>query len=188
LDFLKGVKKSGAGIPAKTSTELREALLAVNRPTLPFIVRDGSAEKVDLVAEWHIADDIWCKLFATAGLDKTFKILIRLDANKHEVRAADQAWCVEWRAGVPRLSLSSGMFRWQNTEIPTGLTEAGMFRWPEITTGLTEDGVGYDWLNNTGPSSATTRFAFTEIGVKSPLQEAVTAAGWTWRDVELGSL
>jgi hypothetical protein len=166
LDFLIGMKKSAAGIPVKPSTELREALLTVNRPALPFIVRDGSPEKVDLVAEWHIVDGIWCKLFATAGLDKTFKILIRLDADKHEVRAVDQAWSVEWRAGVPRLSPSPGMFRWQNAEIPIGLTE---------------DGIGYDW-------PATTRFAFTETGVKSPLQETVTAAGWTWRDVELGSL
>jgi hypothetical protein len=80
----------------KPSTEVREALLAVNRPALPFVVRDGSPEKVDLVAEWHIVDGLWCKLFANAGLDKTFKILMRLDADKHEVRAVDQAWLVEW--------------------------------------------------------------------------------------------
>jgi hypothetical protein len=170
LDFLLGTKISAAGSPVKPPTELREALLAVNRPALPFVVRDGSPERVDLVAEWHIVDELWCKLFATAGLDKTFKILIRLDADKHEVRAVDQAWSVEWRAGVPRLSPSPGMFRWQGTEIPGGLTV---------------DGIGYDWGT---PSSATTRFAFTETGVKSPLQEAVTAAGWTWRDVELENL
>jgi hypothetical protein len=167
-NFFVGVKKSVADTPAKPSAELREALLAVNRPALPFVLRDGSPESVDLVAEWHIVDGLWCKLFATAGLDKTFKILMRLDADKHEVRAVDQAWSVEWRAGVPRLSPSPGKFRWQGTEIPGGLTV---------------DGIGYDW-----PSSATTRFAFTENGVKSPLQEAVTAAGWTWRDVELESL
>jgi hypothetical protein len=170
LDFPIGTKKTAAGIPAKRSTEVREALLAVNRPALPFIVRDGSPEKVDLVAEWQIVDAIWCKVFAKAALDKTFKILMRLDADKHEVRAVDQAWSVEWRAGAPRLSLSPGMFRWQNA----GSTPV------QLTVDTT-----FDFLVN---SSATTRFAFTENGVKSPLREAVTAAGWTWRDVALESL
>ena len=68
LDFPIGTKKTAAGIPAKRSTEVREALLAVNRPALPFIVRDGSPEKVDLVAEWQIVDAIWCKVFAKAAL------------------------------------------------------------------------------------------------------------------------
>jgi hypothetical protein len=170
LDFFIGTKKTAAGIPAKRSAEVREALLAVNRPALPFIVRDGSPEKVDLVAEWQIVDAIWCKVFAKAALDKTFKILMRLDADKHEVRAVDQAWSVEWRSGTPRLSLSPGMFRWHNA----GSTPV------QLTVDTT-----FDFLVN---SSATNQFAFTEDGVKSPLREAVTAAGWTWRDVALGSL
>jgi hypothetical protein len=169
LDFLIGTKKSAAGIPAKLSTEIREALLAVNRPALPFIVRDGSPEHVELVAEWQIVDAVWCEMFAREGLDKTFKILMRLDADKHEVRAVEEAWSVEWRAGVPRLAPSPGMFRWRKTEIPIPLTLYGTF----------------DWFNDM--FLATPRFAFTENGVKSPLREAVTAAGWTWRDVALGS-
>jgi len=47
LDFPIGTKKTAAGIPAKRSTEVREALLAVNRPALPFIVRDGSPASQD---------------------------------------------------------------------------------------------------------------------------------------------
>jgi|SRR5262252_665301 len=170
LDFLIGTKETAAAIPAERSTDVREALLALNRPALPFIVRDGSPEKVDLVAEWQIGDAIWCEMFAREGLDKTFKILMRLDADKHEVRAVEERWSVEWRAGVPRLSLLPGMFRWRKTEIPIPLTKYGTFDWFEDTF------------------LAPPRFAFTENGVKSPLREAVTAAGWTWRDVALGSL
>ena len=167
LDFLLGTKISAAGSPVKPPTELREALLAVNRPALPFVVRDGSPERVDLVAEWHIVDELWCKLFATAGLDKTFKILIRLDADKHEVRAVDQAWSVEWRAGVPSLTLAAEAFRGQKAEVSFGTAYA--------FTEKLELGEVYRY-----------RFATREI--KTPLQDAVTAAGWTWRGVAFGRL
>jgi hypothetical protein len=54
FDWLTGTKRPAAGVPAKTPAEVRADLLAVNRPTAPFIVRDGATENVDLVAEWRI--------------------------------------------------------------------------------------------------------------------------------------
>src|SRR5438034_5460313 len=110
FDWLTGTKRPAAGVPAKTSAEVRADLLAVNRPTAPFTVRDGAPEKVDLVAEWRIVDATWYEIFAKAGLKRTAKVLMRLDPDKHEVRAVDQDWSVEWSAGVPRLSLAAEAF------------------------------------------------------------------------------
>lgn len=74
FDWLTGTKRPAAGVSAKTSAEVRADLLAVNRPSAPFVVRDGAPENVDLVAEWRIVDARWYEIFAKAGLTKVFKI------------------------------------------------------------------------------------------------------------------
>jgi hypothetical protein len=160
FDWLTGTKRPAAGVPAKTSAEVRTDLLAVNRPAAPFIVRDGAPENVDLVAEWRIVDATWYEIFAKAGLAK-------VDEQAREARAVDQKWSVEWRAGVPILSLAAEAFRGQTKEFSFGtafaFTEQGSF------------GEVYCY-----------RFSTAEI--KTPLQDVVTKAGWTWRGVSFGKL
>jgi hypothetical protein len=51
LDFLRGLKSQSGGVWAKTPADLRAYLLDVSRSTAPFVVRDGSPEKMDLVVE-----------------------------------------------------------------------------------------------------------------------------------------
>jgi hypothetical protein len=50
-DWLTGTKRPAAGVTPKSPDEVRASLLAVNRPTAPFIICDGAPENVDLVAE-----------------------------------------------------------------------------------------------------------------------------------------
>src|SRR3712207_7123328 len=45
-----------------------------------------------------------------------FKVLMKFDEPNGQVRAVDQEWQVEWRAGVPELSLSAEAFRGQKME------------------------------------------------------------------------
>jgi hypothetical protein len=175
LDFLRGLKGQSGGVPAKTPADLRAALLDVNRSTAPFVVRDGSPEKVDLVVEWHIADAYWHGVFSRSALKKTFKILMRFDVGKHEVRAFDQAWSVEWRPGVPILSPSAEAFQWREPDSSNA-------------PGLGQYGIAWAYLDDTNSPSETNPFGFTESGVKTSLRNAVTAAGWTLRDVASGEL
>ena len=56
FDMFSGGSKPSAD--RKTTAALREALLAVNRDTAPFLIRDGAPEKCDLVAEWKIGNHI----------------------------------------------------------------------------------------------------------------------------------
>jgi hypothetical protein len=167
FDWLTGTKRPAAGVTPKSPAEVKAALLAVNRPTAPFMVRDGAAEKVDLVAEWRIVDATWYELFAKAGLQKVFKILMRIDPQKQEVRAVDQEWSVEWRAGVPSLSLAAEAFRGQKTEISFGTAYA---------------------FTETGQYGQVYNYRFATGEIKTPLQEAVTGVGWTWRGVAFGKL
>ena len=56
FDWLTGSKAAPAGVARQPAGELRTRLLAVNRDSAPFVVRDGAPEGVDLVAEWKIVD------------------------------------------------------------------------------------------------------------------------------------
>jgi hypothetical protein len=167
LDWLTGTKRPAAGVTAKTPAEVRADLLAVNRPTAPFIVRDGGPENVDLVAEWRIVDAKWYELFAKAGLKKVFKVLMKLDEQALEVRAIEQKWSVEWRNGVPTLSLAGEAFRGRTREFSFGTAFA-----------FTEH----------GSFGQVYRYTFRTAEIKAPLQDAVTKAGWTWRGVSFGKL
>ncbi|MET9199226.1 hypothetical protein [Gordonia sp. NPDC003585] len=167
FDRFTGTKRPSADTPPRSATEVRAAILGINRDTAPFVIRDGAADGVDLVAEWRIVDARWYEIFAKAGLSKAFQILMRLDENEHEVRAVDKEWEVAWRAGVPELSLAASGFRGQKTSIEFGTAYA-------FTEHL-EYGQVYNY-----------RFATKEL--KEPIQQAVLASGWTYRGVAFGKL
>ena len=167
FDWLTGSKAAPAGVARQPAPELRSRLLAVNRDTAPFVVRDGTPEGVDLVAEWKIVDARWYEIFAKAGLERVFQVLMKFDETKGEVRAVDREWQVEWRAGVPSLSLAAQGFRGQKKELSFGTAFA--FR-EDLSYGQV-----YDY-----------RFATKEL--KAPLIEAAHAAGWGWKGVAFGKL
>jgi hypothetical protein len=162
FDFLTSTRRPAAGVPAVPVDQLRQRLMAINRPTAPYRIVDGASDGVQLVAEWRIVDAQWYEIFAKAGLKKTFRILMNFDAEKHEVRAQDRELEVSWSAGVPTLSLQASGFRGQKQEISFGTAYA-----------FTEElrpGVVYNYRFNTKE-------------LKQPLQDAVLAAGWSYRGV-----
>jgi hypothetical protein len=167
FDFLTGSKAAPSGVPKLGKDALGAALLALNRDTAPYVVRDGGSENCDLVAEWRIVDARWYEIFAKASLTKVFKVLMKFDDAKGEVRAVDQEWTVEWHAGVPALSLSAEAFRGQKVEMSFGTAYA-----------FKEDlsyGKVYEY-----------RFKTAEI--KGPLQEVAAKSGWGWKGVAFGKL
>lgn len=162
FDWLTGSKPAPEGVRRRSEAKLREALMAVNRRSAPFKVRDGAGEGVDLVAEWRIADSRWREIFAEAGIRRVFRVLMKFDAGKGEVRASDQEWEVEWSAGIPELSLKGSAFR--------GRKWGKSF---ETVYAFREDGSFGKVCDD--------RFDTAEI--RNPLIEAAHESGWGWRDV-----
>jgi hypothetical protein len=168
FDVFTGTKRPKAGTPVKPQSELRTALLAVNRDTAPWHVRDALPnEKCDLVVEWRIVDAKWYEIFGKAGLKSVFKILLKFDGATNEVRAVDQEWSVEWHLGVPSLSVAAEAFRGQKTEISFG-----------TAYGFTEKGAIGEIYN----------YRFSTAEMKKPVQDVITGAGWSYRGVTFGKL
>jgi hypothetical protein len=173
FDIFTGGAKPPGDRNRQTTVALRDALLAVNRDTAPWRVRDGAREKVDLVAEWKIADAAWYETFSKAGVKRVFKILMKFDEDTGQVRAVDQEYSVEWRAGRPALSALGGEvklsgFRGQKWEISSETVWA--FREEDLSWGKV-----YSYSFNSGE-------------MKKPLTAAAKAAGWGWRGVAFGKL
>lgn len=168
FDWITGSKSAPSGVPRQPATTLRQALLTLNRDTAPFIIRDGAPEGADLVAEWKIVDARWYEIFAKASLTKVFKVLMKFDEQKGEVRSVDQEWSVEWRAGVPSLSLSTEAFRGQKTEISFGTAYA-----------FKEDLSGFGKVY---------QYHFKTSEIKDPLVEVAQHNGWGWKGVAFGKL
>ncbi|MEW6093491.1 MAG: hypothetical protein AB1531_05950 [Chloroflexota bacterium] len=160
-------KKTSASVPALPVEEVKTRLLALNRPTAPYQIRDGQAEGVDLVAEWKIVDAQWYEIFAKANLTKVFRIYMKFDPAKAELRAQDHEYTVQWRAGVPSLSLAVSSFKGQMTSVEFGAAFA--------FTETLAPGVVYKYRFNTNE-------------LKKPIQEALAACGWSYKGIAFGKL
>jgi hypothetical protein len=82
FDRLTGTKRPDSGVEPHSIDEVRAALLALNRPDVPYRVRNVfPGEKADLVAE--------CKV---RQVGVTLKTRMRLIPEKREVRFLDERW------------------------------------------------------------------------------------------------
>jgi hypothetical protein len=160
-------KKSASNVPALPPQEVATRLLALNRPTAPYQIVDGKAEGVDLIAEWKIVDARWYEIFAKASLTKVFRIYLKLDPQKHELRAQDHEYAVAWRAGVPSLSLAASSFKGQMTSV--------------------EFGAAYAFTEQLAPGQVY-KYRFNTNELKKPIQEAAAACGWSYKGVAFGKL
>jgi hypothetical protein len=167
VDFFTSTRRPEAGTPVRSREEVLDALMGLNRPTAPYQLVDGQAEGVDTIAEWKIVDAQWYELFAKASISRVFRIYLKLDPTRHEVRAMDREYTVEWRVGVPTLSLSVQAFKGQKQEISFG--------------------TAYAFTETLAPGQVY-KYRFNTNEIKKPIQGAVTGCGWTYKGVAFGKL
>ena len=160
-------KKPVANIPAIPADELKTSLLGLNRPSAPFQIVDGQAEGVDLIAEWKIVDASWYEIFAKAKLEKIFRIYLKFDAAKRELRAQDHEYSVSWSAGIPHLSLEVSKFKGQMTSV--------------------QFGTGFAFTETLAPGQVY-KYRFNTNELKKPIQDVCASSGWSYKGVSFGKL
>lgn len=166
MDFFRGIKRPDSDTVVRSPDHVRAALLEVNRPTAPFVVREGNADEPEFVAEWRIVDTEWRQVFAKAGVTKVFQVKMRLDPDNSEVRAIEEEWEVKWANG-PIPHLSKAAFRGRKYEKSWSSEYA---------------------FNEHGQFGEVYKYRFSTSEIKKPLKKAVTESGWTWRSVAFAKL
>ena len=162
LDFRTSTKRPAKGTRVLSKQEVIDAIMSLNRDTAPYRIIYGDKEKESLIAEWEILDAKWYEIFAKAGMKDVFKIYIKLNPEKHEVKARDQEFSVSWSAGVPSLSLSASKQMGQIHEFKFG--------------------TGYGFTEN-GKFGEVYKYKFNTNEIKKPIQDKVTSCGWTYKGV-----
>jgi hypothetical protein len=160
-------KKPTTNLPALSAEELKTRLFGLNRPSAPFSIVDGRSEGLDLIAEWKIVDASWYEIFAKAKLEKVFRIFMKLDAGKNEIRAQDHEYSIQWSAGVPRLTLAVSSFKGQMTSV--------------------EFGTAYAFTETLAPGQVY-KYRFNTNELKKPIQEVAASSGWNYKGIAFGKL
>ncbi|WP_328836759.1 hypothetical protein [Streptomyces europaeiscabiei] len=167
FDKLSGTKHPDDGVAPRSAEEVRAALLGLNRPDVPYVIREGAAEGAHLVAEWRLAEPAWQAVFTESQLSRAVRIRMRLVQEGHEVRALEEGREVTRVGNPPKLKISGAYSR--------GLNRAVSRRY-SIQRG------------DSGRLEATETFRFDSADLRDPLRDAVLTSGWTWRGVVFGKL
>ncbi|MEU7301874.1 hypothetical protein [Streptomyces sp. NPDC007206] len=167
FDKLTGTRRPPEGVAPVPGEELRAALLGLNQPDVPYVIRYGGGEGCDLLAEWRLREPAWQHVFVQSQISHAVRIRMRLDRTEHEVRALEEQWEVK-RVGRPtRLEVTSTYTRGPSRTV----SRSG-------TIGRGED----------GRLEVTETFRFDSAQLREPLQDTVLKGGWTWRGVVFGKL
>ncbi|HEX4359777.1 MAG TPA: hypothetical protein VH141_19755 [Pseudonocardia sp.] len=163
LDWVIGTRRPAAALVPRPVSALYAALLAVNRPGAHFAVRDGRPDGVDLVAHLKFAEPDWYGYFAKLSPRTAFRVFLRLDEARAEVRWHEQECQVEQLAGV---------FYYARVEaLRSGQPLPEQKSWV---------------FEHSRPHRAAR--ALSSQSVRGQLRAAVIESGWTWRAVPEGDL
>lgn len=102
FDKLTGTKRPVSGVAPRSTEGVHAALLGLNGPEVPYVVRDGAPEGADLMAEWRMMEPAWQTFFARTQLSRAVQIRMRLVPEQHEVRVIEEQWEVTWVGDNPR--------------------------------------------------------------------------------------
>lgn len=169
--FFKGASWASSaepkpGVQAASASALIARLEAVNGVEVPFRVEKGRREG-ELEVIWRYADAKWVDLARARGMRRVHRIQLVLDEAERVVRAADFTASHDWSAG-----LGGADFEWKAS---MGIV------FMDIQGGRVF-GLQFDENGRPKPELSYA-YRFNLMEMKSPLIQAVTQAGWTWRPV-----
>jgi hypothetical protein len=169
LDRLTGTRQPPAGVAPLPPERVHAALLRLNGPDVPYLVRSGRPEGVDLIAELKIADEYWLGVFSAAQVTTQFQIKMHLDHDHLQVRSTDEMW--EFARGVS-VDLGDGR---------VGLTWERSHQQGQIYS------TTKTWTFGKGGFTEEPDLGYSSQAVRSALRERVLSTGWGWRAMVFGS-
>lgn len=106
FQYLGGKEKSPSAVGKK---ELKEKILGLNYPNLPYQIR--ASKETDFILDWKIVDAKWYGIFSKEKLEKTYRGFILLDEERKTVRYCEEMGEVSWHIGTDGLWQPSVKFR-----------------------------------------------------------------------------
>ncbi len=147
--------------PPITRDELKQKLLSVNSPDLPYHIK--LLNETDLEIEWKIADAKWFAIFGQERLQKTYRAFMVLDELRRSVRYCEEMAIIQWVASAgniaqPTISYRNQFFRGRI-----------LFQksW-EVKIGIKEDGT----------IGKVYEYKFDIRQVRDPVRQLITDSGW----------
>ena len=160
MDALRGIKRPEPGTAPVSKGQLTQRILGLGGKKVPFKITES--DETDLLVELKVVDAEWYEIFAKAGLEKTYQILLLLDETKSEVRALEKIGEVSWKKGIPTISYAKSSFQGR-------------------TIAYKEFGTSYAF-KEPKPSSfgKVYEYSFDVNDVKDPLMDTITSSGWSY--------
>ncbi len=159
MEYMGG--KKGRPEPPISREELKQKLLSVNSPDLPYHIK--LLNETDLEIEWKITDASWFAIFGQERLQKTYRAFMVLDDLRRSVRYCEEMATVQWVASAsdpaqPAISYQNQFFRGRilfqkSWEVKTGIKE-------DLTIGKVYE------------------YKFDIRQVREPVKQLITDSGW----------
>ncbi|SHK63431.1 hypothetical protein [Actinacidiphila paucisporea] len=155
------------GVAPRTAADVRAALLALNTPDARYVIRDGTPEGVDLVAEFQLVKLTRKGVFGRVQECEDFQIRLRLVPEAAEVHTMDFHSEFTLTGEDPPRKRTTSHARGQ----------------------IHQKFVGYDLARTpAGPHEKRESYRFDTDDLKHTLQQTVLTAGWTWHGLRRGKL
>ncbi|MEV7126526.1 hypothetical protein [Streptomyces sp. NPDC093260] len=167
FDRLTGTRYPAEGVPSASRDEVRTALLALNGPGVPYVVRYSAGEQCDLVAEWRLREPAWGHTFLRSEISHAVRIRMRFDRDEDEVRALEEQWELTRVGSPPRLQVTSKYSRGPSRTVSR------------------RGSLGRDV---DGRLRVTETFRYDSAALRDASCATVLENGWTWRGVIFGRL
>ncbi|MER7413298.1 hypothetical protein [Streptomyces cacaoi] len=144
-----------------SAEDMKAALLGLNALDVPWVVRDGTPEGADLIAEWQNAEPVVHNLVGSgrSQLRRTFAIRMRLYPEEYQVRAIEDQREATWHGASLEASTE---YRWSRGPVRNISKEWTVERGSDGRRRLRET------------------FHFDTADMKGPVLSTVLKSGWTW--------
>ena len=155
------------GVTPMAAEALMQRLLALNEQDIPFEVTRGTRPN-ELFVDWRYADAKWADLMRLHSMKEVYRLVLRFDAGRHNVRAQDRYASFRWSAGRgPNLA----SLAWKSSR---GITFYE-FRQERVFGLMFHDGKPSFDLSYV--------YTFNLQELKQPVIEIIRTAGWNYRAV-----